>query len=108
MSQDTRAHNKAKIYKCVHSEGMGVLHVCVCFLASGYEQQWGEAVGTGPLDPLHALMGVHLVWIPGKAFPASALLVINRSRQWKAAPVTAWLTEALSSGLWAVSPTAPL
>lgn len=33
----------------------------------------GGGVGTDPLDPLHALMGVHLVWILAKRFQHRAV-----------------------------------
>ncbi|TNN70382.1 hypothetical protein EYF80_019408 [Liparis tanakae] len=41
--------------------------------ALDFEQYWGKALGSDPPDPLHALMGVHLVWIPAKRFQHRAV-----------------------------------
>lgn len=49
------------------------VHMCLYLLSFSLCVVGEEAVGTDPLDPLHALMGVHLVWIPAKRFQHCAV-----------------------------------
>ncbi len=53
---------------CVYLPSFSLCVVVVLVVVSG----WG-GVSTDPLDPLHALMGVHLVWIPAKRFQHCAV-----------------------------------